>query len=391
MTGTAKTSSEEFYKVYGLDVISIPTNKPIARVDRNDQIFQTETGKYKAIAKQVAELNKKGQPVLIGTVSIEKNEVLSEYLRTVGVPHELLNAKNHEREGEIIAQAGRRGAVTVATNMAGRGVDIKLGGNPPKKEEAEAVKAAGGLFVLGTERHEARRIDNQLRGRSGRQGDLGETQFFVSMEDTLMRVFAADTIKNVMGKFGIPEDEPIENRMITRSLESAQTKIEGFNFDSRKHVLEYDNVLNHQRTVIYERRCKILLVVPKQWTNISALLEQGSTWLGKRSDLVRGKETPTWRRLLHRHPTSHPPDHRPVLGGASGGYGLPPRFGEPARLRPARPTRGIQKGGAQTFQGYGGKYRESGDAGFSGRRWRSHTGTGEITGSTRTGSTYRKR
>ncbi|MSU56451.1 MAG: preprotein translocase subunit SecA [Candidatus Taylorbacteria bacterium] len=259
MTGTAKTSSEEFYKVYGLDVVSIPTNKSIARKDQNDQIFQTEKGKFKAIARKVAELNKTGQPVLIGTVSIEKNEVLSEYLRTVGVPHEVLNAKNHEREGEIIAQAGRRSAVTVATNMAGRGVDIKLGGNPQTKEEAEAVKAVGGLFVLGTERHEARRIDNQLRGRSGRQGDPGETQFFVSMEDSLMRVFAADAIKSVMNRFKIPEDEPIENRIITRSLETAQTKIEGFNFDARKHVLEYDNVLNHQRGVVYERRRKILL------------------------------------------------------------------------------------------------------------------------------------
>jgi preprotein translocase subunit SecA len=264
MTGTAKTSSEEFYKVYGLDVVSVPTNKPVARTDQNDLIFQTERGKMKAIARKVAELHKKGQPILIGTVSIEKNEVLSEYLSAAGVPHEVLNAKNHEREGAIIAQAGRRGAVTVATNMAGRGVDIKLGGNPPTKEDAEAVRILGGLFVLGTERHEARRIDNQLRGRSGRQGDPGETQFFVSMEDTLMRVFATDTIKNMMGRFGIPEDEPIENRIITRSLETAQTKIEGFNFDSRKHVLEYDNVLNHQRAVVYERRRKILLDGPNE-------------------------------------------------------------------------------------------------------------------------------
>ena len=264
MTGTAKTSSEEFYKVYGLDVISIPTNKPINRTDQNDQIFQTEAGKFKAIARKVAELNAKGQPVLIGTVSIEKNEVLSQYLKSVGVPHELLNAKNHEREGEIIAQAGRKGAVTVATNMVGRGVDIKLGGNPTSPVLSEEVKKIGGLFVLGTERHEARRIDNQLRGRSGRQGDPGETQFFVSMEDSLMRVFASDTIKNMMGRFGIPEDEPIENRIITRSLETAQTKIEGFNFDSRKHVLEYDNVLNHQRSVIYERRRKILVGGPAE-------------------------------------------------------------------------------------------------------------------------------
>ncbi|MDO8620434.1 MAG: preprotein translocase subunit SecA [bacterium] len=276
MTGTAKTSSEEFYKVYGLDVVSIPTNKPINRADRNDQIFQTEIGKFKAIARKVAELNSAGQPVLIGTVSIEKNEVLSEYLRSVGVPHELLNAKNHEREGEIIAQAGRKGAVTVATNMAGRGVDIKLGGNPTNAELSEEVKKLGGLFVLGTERHEARRIDNQLRGRSGRQGDPGETQFFVSMEDSLMRVFASDTIKNMMGRFGIPEDEPIENRIITRSLESAQTKIEGFNFDSRKHVLEYDNVLNHQRSVIYERRRKILVGGPIEVDSYLALISAGN-------------------------------------------------------------------------------------------------------------------
>ena len=284
MTGTAKTSSEEFYKVYGLDVVSIPTNKPVARADRNDLIFQTEKGKFKAIAKWVAELNKAGQPVLIGTVSIEKNEVLSEYLRSVGVPHEVLNAKNHEREGEIIAQAGRRGAVTVATNMAGRGVDIKLGGNPAAKEAYEEVKKLGGLFVLGTERHEARRIDNQLRGRSGRQGDPGETQFFVSMEDTLMRVFAADTIKNMMGRFGIPEDEPIENRIITRSLETAQTKIEGFNFDARKHVLEYDNVLNHQRGVVYERRRKILLGDSEAVEDYLALIGAGNEAFQKAVD-----------------------------------------------------------------------------------------------------------
>ena len=175
------------------------------------------------------------------------------------MPHELLNAKNHEREGEIIAQAGRPGSVTIATNMAGRGVDIKLGGNPAVEGAKENVKSVGGLFVLGTERHEARRIDNQLRGRSGRQGDPGETQFFVSLEDSLMRIFASDTIKKMMGRFGIPEDEPIQNGLITRSLETAQTKIEGFNFDSRKHILEYDDVLNHQRKTVYDRRRKILL------------------------------------------------------------------------------------------------------------------------------------
>ncbi|MCH8889278.1 preprotein translocase subunit SecA [Patescibacteria group bacterium] len=258
MTGTAITSSEEFYKVYGLDTIAVPTNVEVRRIDHDDQIFQTEKGKFMAIARKVKDLHSKGQPVLIGTVSIEKNELLSAYLKKEGVPHELLNAKNHENEGEIIAGAGEKGKVTISTNMAGRGVDIKLGGIPEEKEKYEKVKSLGGLFVLGTERHEARRIDNQLRGRSGRQGDPGETQFFVSLEDSLMRVFASDTIKKMMGRFGIPEDEPIENKLITRSLESAQTKIEGFHFDSRKHILSYDDVLNHQRQSIYARRRKIL-------------------------------------------------------------------------------------------------------------------------------------
>ena len=258
MTGTAETSAEEFLKVYGLDVIVIPTNRPIVRDDQLDLIFQSEKGKFQAIAKKVKELNMKGQPVLIGTISIEKNELLSTYLRQEGVAHTILNAKNHEKEGEIIAQAGQRGTVTIATNMAGRGIDIKLGGNPIVKEEYEAVKSAGGLFVLGTERHEARRIDNQLRGRSGRQGDPGATQFYVSLEDDLMRVFGSEKIQTMMGRFGIPEDQPIENRFIGKSLESAQAKIEGFHFDSRKNTLEYDDVMNHQRKIIYERRQKML-------------------------------------------------------------------------------------------------------------------------------------
>lgn len=258
MTGTAVTSAEEFRTVYNLDTIEIPTNKTVIRIDEDDLIFQTEMGKFKAIARKVKELNKKGQPVLIGTVSIEKNELLSSFLKKEGVTHELLNAKNHEREGEIVAQAGEKGKVTIATNMAGRGVDIKLGGTSATKEEYANVKSLGGLFVLGTERHEARRIDNQLRGRSGRQGDEGETQFFVSLEDSLMRVFAADTVKKMMGRLNIPEDEPIQNKMITKSLESAQKKIEGFNFDSRKHVLSYDNVLNKHRHTIYEKRNSFL-------------------------------------------------------------------------------------------------------------------------------------
>lgn len=259
MTGTAETSSEEFFKVYNLDVAPIPTNRPISRIDRTDLIFQTENGKFQAIARKVKELNAKGQPVLIGTVSIEKNELLSEYLKREGVPHEVLNAKNHEREGEIVAQAGRKGSVVIATNMAGRGVDIKLGGNPSTPESYEEIKALGGLFVLGTERHEARRIDNQLRGRAGRQGDPGETQFFVSLEDSLMRVFAADMVKNMMGKLGIPEDQAIQNKMISRSLETAQEKIEGFHFDSRKHVLSYDDVMTKQRAYVYGMRRGILM------------------------------------------------------------------------------------------------------------------------------------
>ncbi len=259
MTGTALTSAEEFYKVYGLDVVQIPTNKPTQRIDDIDFIYQTESGKFKAVARKVKELHSKGQPVLLGTVSIEKNEMLSVYLKGEGVPHTMLNAKNHEKEGEIIAGAGKKATVTLATNMAGRGIDIKLGGANATPEEHEEVKSLGGLYVLGTERHEARRIDNQLRGRAGRQGDPGHTQFYVSLEDDLMRVFGADRIKTMMGRFGIPEDQPIENRFIGRALENAQAKIEGFNFDSRKHTLEYDNVMNHHREAVYGRRRAMLL------------------------------------------------------------------------------------------------------------------------------------
>lgn len=258
MTGTAETSKEEFYKVYGLVVTPVPTHNPINRTDHSDLIFQTEKGKWQALAKKVKELHEKGQPVLIGTISIEKNEAISKYLEREGVPHSVLNAKNHEKEGEIIAAAGKRGAVTIATNMAGRGVDIKLGGPNATEAEKEEIITLGGLFVIGTERHEARRIDNQLRGRSGRQGDRGETQFFVSLEDDLMRVFGSENIKNMMGRFGIPENEPIESRLVSRALEGAQEKIEGFHFDTRKHTLQYDDVLNQQRTSIYNKRRRIL-------------------------------------------------------------------------------------------------------------------------------------
>lgn len=254
MTGTGLSSEEEFYTVYKLDVVSIPTHRPVARIDHEDVIFQTADGKYRALTRAVKELHEKGQPVLVGTVSIEDNEVVSNYFRDADIPHEVLNAKNHEREGELIAQAGRVGRVTVATNLAGRGVDIKLGGAPVDPEEAARVRELGGLFVIGTERHEARRIDDQLRGRSGRQGDPGATQFYVSLEDKLMRVFATDTLKRVMGTFKIPHDEPIGSKMISRSLETAQSRIEGFNFDSRKQVLAYDDVLNTQRLAVYRDR-----------------------------------------------------------------------------------------------------------------------------------------
>ncbi len=261
MTGTGFTSREEFIKVYNLDVITVPTHKPVIRKDRDDLIFMTELGKFKAIAKKIKELNQKGQPVLVGTISIEKNELLSQYLKVAGVKHNLLNAKPElaEKEGEIIAQAGKKGGVTIATNMAGRGVDIKLGGNPCTSEEAQEVKDLGGLYVIGTERHDSRRVDNQLRGRSGRQGDAGETQFHVSLEDDLMRVFANNAIKGLMARMQLPEDEAIQHKLVSRSLESAQKKIEGFHFDSRKRVLEFDDVLNQQRQNIYTKRRNILI------------------------------------------------------------------------------------------------------------------------------------
>lgn len=258
MTGTAQTSAEEFHKVYKLDTVSIPPNKPMIRNDMPDLIYKTKDGKYKAIAEEVKKRHAVGQPVLIGTTSISNNEIISDYLRRVGIPHEVLNAKNHEREGEIIAQAGRVGAVTVATNMAGRGVDIILGGNPADLVEAEKVRQAGGLHVIGTERHEARRIDNQLRGRSGRQGDPGSSQFFLSLEDDLLRIFGGDRVKTLMETLKMPEDMPIEAGLISRVVAQAQQKVEGMNFDARRHLLDFDDVLNKQREAIYRRRTAFL-------------------------------------------------------------------------------------------------------------------------------------
>ena len=308
MTGTAMTEEEEFRGIYKLDVISVPTNKPVARIDNEDQVYKNENGKFTAAIRQIQECHAKGQPVLVGTISIEKSEHLSKLLKKTGIKHEVLNAKNHEREAEIIAQAGKKGAVTIATNMAGRGTDIMLGGNPEylakaemrkmgiddelineatgfaetddeniinarklfielnekyKAEiapEAEEVRKAGGLFILGTERHESRRIDNQLRGRAGRQGDPGESRFFVSLEDDLMRLFGGDRIHNMMdsGILNIDEDMPIENKILTKTIESSQRKIEGRNYAIRKNVLDFDDVMSQQRMTIYSQRAKVL-------------------------------------------------------------------------------------------------------------------------------------
>lgn len=306
MTGTAMTEEDEFREIYKLDVIAIPTNKPVIRIDHSDQIYRTETGKFKAIIEQIVECHKKGQPVLVGTISIEKSELLSAMLKRKGIKHEVLNAKYHAKEAEIVAQAGKLGAVTIATNMAGRGTDIMLGGNAEflakaemrkreyeediineavgfadteneeilaaravykelydkfnaeVKEKAKDVKAAGGLYILGTERHESRRIDNQLRGRSGRQGDEGESRFFLSVEDDLMRIFAGDRLENMMNTLNVEEDMPIESKMLTKIIESSQKKVEGRNFSIRKNVLNYDDVLNKQREIIYTQRSQVL-------------------------------------------------------------------------------------------------------------------------------------
>jgi preprotein translocase subunit SecA len=284
MTGTADTEAAEFRKIYNLDVMVIPTNMPLMRTHYADVIYKTEDEKFRAVVKEIKELYQSERPVLVGTISIEKSERLSQLLKKQGIPHNVLNAKHHEREAEIIAQAGRAGAVTISTNMAGRGTDILLGGNPkslaktfldeePTEEtmkkahqkalgivqkEKEKVIQVGGLHVLGTERHEARRIDNQLRGRSGRQGDPGSSRFYLSLEDDLLRIFGSERISNIMGRLGIEEDQPIEHGLVTKAIESAQRKVEAHNFEIRKHLLEYDNVMNKQREVIYSQRREVL-------------------------------------------------------------------------------------------------------------------------------------
>ena len=274
MTGTAVTEAEEFHKIYKVDVISVPTHRPMIRKDNPDTIYKTGRAKLTSIANAIEEAIKKGQPVLVGTTSIDKNEIISELLKRRGIKHEVLNAKNHEREAEIIAKAGERGSVTVATNMAGRGVDIILGGDTPKHEDGRDAKGtkewetwekkhkevvdAGGLLVLGTERHESRRIDNQLRGRSGRQGDPGESLFVVALDDDLMRIFGGEQISNLMTKFNIPEETPLAHPIVSRAIAQAQGKVETYNFDIRKHLVEYDDVLNRQREIIYQKRREIL-------------------------------------------------------------------------------------------------------------------------------------
>lgn len=254
MTGTAATEAEEFMHIYGLEVVVIPPNKPVRRIDYPDVIYKTEGAKYRAVVEEIAQLHRRGQPVLVGTVSIERNEMLSEMLKKKGIPHQVLNAKHHEREAAIIAQAGRLGAVTVATNMAGRGVDIILGGNPPIPSEAQKVVELGGLHVIGTERHEARRIDNQLRGRSGRQGDPGSSRFYLSLEDDLLKAMGSERVKSLMDRLDLPDDEPLEHSLIARTIEMAQKQIESQNFTIRKHLLEYDDVLNKQREAVYALR-----------------------------------------------------------------------------------------------------------------------------------------
>ena len=258
MTGTALTEAEEFSDIYKLDIIEIPTNKPMIREDCPDAVYKNVAGKYRAIIKQIKECHEKGQPVLVGTISIENSELLSKLLKREGIAHNVLNAKNHEREAEIVAQAGSWGAVTIATNMAGRGTDIKLGGNPCEETETKRVIDVGGLFILGTERHESRRIDNQLRGRAGRQGDPGASRFYISLEDDLMRLFGTSRVSGVLERLGLDEDTPIDQKMLSNAIESAQKRVESRNFQTRKHVLQYDDVMNKQRDIIYSQRATVL-------------------------------------------------------------------------------------------------------------------------------------
>src|SRR3989344_4323230 len=298
MTGTAVTEAEEFSKIYNLEVAAIPTHRPMIRKDLPDLIFKNEQQKFNALVREITEKHKKGQPVLVGTISIEKNELLSDSLRRAGIPHEVLNAKHHEKEAAIIAQAGRSGAVTVATNMAGRGVDIILGGNPPSADEAGKIREAGGLHVVGTERHESRRLDNQLRGRGGRQGDPGSSQFYLSPDDDLLRIFGGDRLFNLMERFNVPEDMPIESKLLTKLISDAQQKVEGINFDARKNLLDYDDVLNKQRQKFYRIRQEML--ERKEPILLVAALDQ--FWMNNLENMDYLNETVQLRAYGHKDP-----------------------------------------------------------------------------------------
>ena len=258
MTGTAATEAEEFFKIYKLEVVVVPTHETVIRKDYNDVVYKSEAAKFKAVADEIAEKYKLGQPVLVGTTSVEKSQLLHDFLKRRKIPHEILNAKNHEQEALIIAQAGKKHAVTVSTNMAGRGVDIKLGGDPAEEKDLKEILDLGGLHVIGTERHESRRIDNQLRGRSGRQGEPGSSRFYVSLQDELMRVFGGAQVEKLMNRFGIDENTPLESGLVSKAIENAQKKVEGFNFDRRKQVVEMDDVINVHRDVIYRLRRRVL-------------------------------------------------------------------------------------------------------------------------------------
>jgi preprotein translocase subunit SecA len=303
MTGTAVTEAEEFFKIYSLDVVVIPTHKTISRIDRPDIVYKTETGKYRAMAKDIADRNKKGQPVLVGTISVEKSELLSKYLKRLGIKHEILNAKQHEREAMIIKQAGQKGSVTVATNMAGRGVDIILGGDPFDAEKHKEILELGGLYVLGTERHDSRRIDNQLRGRSGRQGEVGESRFYLSLQDDLMRIFGGEVIENIMGRLGLDDSTPIEASIISKSIENSQKKVESINFDRRRSLVEYDDVINVQREIIYKLRRKILFAdVQNKQEFYDWLKSKLQNYMDDFDDVVAKKEkkngAEVWVRVL---------------------------------------------------------------------------------------------
>jgi preprotein translocase subunit SecA len=293
MTGTAVTEAEEFHKIYNLETVVIPTHRAMVRKDLTDLVYASEMGKFSAIVQEIKRRHELGQPVLVGTISIEKNEILAEMLDRAGVPAQILNAKQHEKEAGIIAQAGKFGAVTIATNMAGRGVDIILGGTPQDETEAKKICELGGLHVIGTERHESRRIDNQLRGRAGRQGDPGSSQFYLSMEDDLMRIFGGDRMKRIMSSLKVPEDMPIENRIIARSIEQAQKKVEANNFDIRKNLVEYDDVINKHRTAIYRRRREILNLTP----NPSPYEGEGSYNISAESSSLQRENTRSEMRL----------------------------------------------------------------------------------------------